>query len=205
MRKSWWLGAYFLFIHRKQSVMVSLPSGGPGASSLAQTETMHTSPSSGYATIPSAKAKPGNGMVNGSNVSHPPAHSIPLSSRRSQRLDMSTVERKGQKQDPCFSKKKVSSSLHGLTEALTFRPSDDDFKDPMEYIRSIAPQGKMYGIVKIIPPENWNPDFAIDTEVSAHANTAQRLLLVLCTLDIQTLVQQLTYFSDSISGHANKS
>jgi len=36
----------------------------------------------------------------------------------------------------------------------------------MEYIRSIAEEGKQYGIVKVIPPGNWQPDFGIDTEVS---------------------------------------
>lgn len=54
---------------------------------------------------------------------------------------------------------------HGLQDAPTFRPTEDEFRDPMEYIRKIAPEGRKYGICKIIPPEGWTPGFAIDTEV----------------------------------------
>lgn len=55
---------------------------------------------------------------------------------------------------------------HGLKDAPTFRPTEDEFRDPMGYIRKIAPEGRKYGICKIIPPSGWTPDFAIDTEVS---------------------------------------
>lgn len=56
--------------------------------------------------------------------------------------------------------------LFGIPEAPTFKPSEEEFRDPMEYIRRIAPQGRKYGIAKIIPPDSWNPPFAINTEVS---------------------------------------
>ena len=35
----------------------------------------------------------------------------------------------------------------------------------MTYIRSIFEKGSKFGICKIVPPDGWNPDFAIDTEV----------------------------------------
>ena len=76
-------------------------------------------------------------------------------------MDMSTVERRSSssKENP----KRIRP--HGLLEAPTYRPTPEQFKDPFEYIKSIAEEGKKYGIIKIIPPDTWNPEFAVDTEV----------------------------------------
>lgn len=54
---------------------------------------------------------------------------------------------------------------HGLQEAPTFYPSLEEWKDPMDYIKSIAEEGSKFGIVKIVPPDSWTPDFGVDTEV----------------------------------------
>lgn len=79
-------------------------------------------------------------------------------------MDLSTVERRGQSNTPREPSKRVRP--HGIPEAPTFRPTEEEFKDPVAYIQKIAPEGKKYGICRVVPPENWQPTFAIDTEVS---------------------------------------
>ena len=86
---------------------------------------------------------------------------IPLSQRRAPPLDLSTVERRGQ---PSAARETRRLRPHGLQEAPTFRPNEEDFKDPFEYVRRIRPEAEKYGICKIIPPDSWSPEFAVNTE-----------------------------------------
>jgi len=99
-----------------------------------------------------------NGPPSGNN------HAIPLSARRAEPLDLATVERREQSNMPVERPKK--NRMFGIPEAPSYFPTEEEFRDPMEYMRKIAPEGSRYGIVKIVPPEGWNPTFAINTEVS---------------------------------------
>lgn len=91
-------------------------------------------------------------------------------------LDLSSVERRGQ---PTAVKEplKKTSRIYELEEAPVYQPTEEEWKDPVEYMRKITPEAKRFGICKVIPPDSWNPDFAIDTEVSAFRTSTRPITL----------------------------
>lgn len=127
-----------------------------------------------------------NGTTNGQralDIAPQNAHNAnaPLSARHAAPLDLSTVERRGQANAP-REPQKSKARPHGLQEAPTYRPTEEEWKEPMEYMRKIAPEGAKYGICKIIPPEDWNPTFAIDTEVGLVGALVKKMDLTVIAL-----------------------
>lgn len=150
-------------------MVVPPSSGGAGATS----STNRPTPIANNASSSKPKSA---GQTPSAPVSNAP---VPLSARRSDPLDLSTVERRGQPNAaPEITKR---NRLHSIPEGPTFRPTEEEFRDPMEYMRKIAPEGAKYGIAKIIPPDGWNMDFAIDTTVCL-------ALIHVCKLSINFLV-----------------
>ncbi|OZJ04735.1 hypothetical protein BZG36_01808 [Bifiguratus adelaidae] len=63
----------------------------------------------------------------------------------------------------------------GLQDAKTYYPTPEEFTEPIKYIESIKNEAERYGIVKIIPPEGWRPDFSLDTEYFRFRTRIQKM------------------------------
>lgn len=82
------------------------------------------------------------------------------------RLDMNTVRTPSQSRRASGSAQASPKERpFALEDCPAFYPTPEDFKDPMSYIRTIAPQAREYGIAKIVPPETWRMPFVTETEV----------------------------------------
>ncbi|KAI0007333.1 PLU-1-like protein [Xylariaceae sp. FL0662B] len=149
--------------------MVSAPSAGHSGSAggtNSANASSRASPATSSANAASGSSAATNGVKSktqvNSNGYHPANPQLPLSSLRSAPLDLRSVERRGQ---ATASREPIKRNRpYGLQDAPTYRPTDEEWKDPFEYVRKITPEAREFGICKIIPPDWWNPDFAIDTE-----------------------------------------
>lgn len=86
-------------------------------------------------------------------------------------FDINTVRTEA----PRYPPPRESPRMFGLEEAPTFYPTAEEFADPMEYITSIGPLGRPYGIAKIVPPEGWRMPFSLPTENFRFKTRLQRL------------------------------
>ncbi|KAI9310827.1 PLU-1-like protein-domain-containing protein [Dichotomocladium elegans] len=84
-------------------------------------------------------------------------------------LDLNTVKRTSE------APPRTRSRIFGLKEAPTFYPTEEEFQDPIKYIQKIRPEGEKFGIVKIVPPKSYKPEFALNTEEFRFRTRVQKL------------------------------
>ncbi|EDV31945.1 uncharacterized protein Dana_GF14289 [Drosophila ananassae] len=60
-------------------------------------------------------------------------------------------------------------------ECPVFRPTVEEFKNPLAYISKIRSVAEKCGIAKILPPATWSPPFAVDVDKLRFVPRVQRL------------------------------
>ena len=63
---------------------------------------------------------------------------------------------------PALNAQALRSEPFTAPDAPVFRPSADEFENPLRYIASIRPSAEAYGICKVIPPKGWKPPYVLD-------------------------------------------
>lgn len=69
----------------------------------------------------------------------------------------------------------ASPSLLDIQSAPVYYPTEDEFKDPLEFIHKIRPEAEPYGICRIVPPSSWKPPFALDLDSFAFPTKTQAI------------------------------
>ncbi|XP_047114096.1 uncharacterized protein LOC124794633 [Schistocerca piceifrons] len=52
-----------------------------------------------------------------------------------------------------------------LVEAPTFRPTEKEFQDPLEFIDKIRPIAEKFGLCRVVPPQNFKPECKVSDEM----------------------------------------
>lgn len=65
--------------------------------------------------------------------------------------------------------------FHPPPEAPVFRPTIEEFENPLHYINSIKPLAEKCGICKIIPPNGWKSPFVLDMDKLKFTPRIQRI------------------------------
>ncbi|KAJ7374542.1 Jumonji and AT-rich interaction domain containing 2 [Desmophyllum pertusum] len=58
-------------------------------------------------------------------------------------------------------KETVYPSLEKTNGSPVFHPSEEEFRDPISYIKMISRDAAKFGLCVIVPPESWKPEFQV--------------------------------------------
>jgi [histone H3]-trimethyl-L-lysine4 demethylase len=63
---------------------------------------------------------------------------------------------------PTFAQAREGAEPLHLKDTPVYRPTSEQFADPLRFIASIREEAEPYGLCRIIPPDDWQPTCAID-------------------------------------------
>lgn len=113
---------------------------------------------------------------------HVPIHPLPFFSPNSHKTEgesTSTSTIPTVHNTPRYPPPRTRSRMFDVEEAPTFYPTREQFADPLKYIQWVGEpsggKGKQYGIVKIVPPDGWNPEFVLNQDTFRFRTRVQRL------------------------------
>jgi len=74
--------------------------------------------------------------------------------------------------------KNTNVNLSNIPEMPIFRPTEEEFKNPIDYIEKLyhCDKAYQYGCVKIIPPKSFKPTLAFDTTSNVKLPTRYQVL-----------------------------
>ena len=94
---------------------------------------------------------------------------------------------------------KVSSRVAFCEDAPTFRPTQEEFSDPLRYISSIRDEAERFGVCRIQPPKTAREFFtetALNTTNTTSSQKTSRLAIDASTFSVQTRVQTVNELND---------
>ena len=94
---------------------------------------------------------------------------------------------------------KVSSRVTFCEDAPTFRPTLEEFSDPLRYISSIREEAERFGVCRIQPPKTAREFFTETTALNTTNTSSQhtsRLAIDASTFYVQTRVQTVNELND---------
>ncbi|VVC29307.1 Hypothetical protein CINCED_3A006504 [Cinara cedri] len=86
--------------------------------------------------------------------------------KKSKKTEKHIVNNKRKSSEKVASKKKLlREETAEMVEAPTFYPSEEDFKDPLEYFEIIKPVAQKYGICRVVPPPSFKPECKVSDDM----------------------------------------
>ncbi len=139
--------------------VMDTPALASGPSKIGTSGLVPVPPSASASTSPAPQSTPLPGRPSNNPILK--AQALPLAPA----LDLNTVRTTAPRHPPS----RTQPRMFGLDECPTFYPTEEEFADPMEYVKKVGEQGgaKNWGICKIVPPDGWKMPFVLDSQVGA--------------------------------------